>query len=130
MRFRTDFHFDRFLGLIPGEQSPARVACELPAKFDNADIIGFPFPMDEVLYEMPTNDVCQLLSDFFGVPVGEDALAALRDCTLIGDGSCPYCGGEMEWWANDYDYDEEDGHRVDIQVLRCQECGYQEEVLC
>lgn len=124
MRFKTDNYFDRFIGTIPGEHCRAKAASELPAKFEQADIIGFPFPMDEALYEMPVSDIIQILSDFFGVPVGEAAVAALRDCTIIGDGNCPYCGSELEWWANDND--EDDGHR--FQIYKCPDCGYEETV--
>ena len=129
MRIRIDRQFYDFLKMMPKKDS-VEASTELAKRFEEVGctITEYPTPIIEMVYEVAIADVLNILSDYFGVAeIPDKAWETFMDCSLIGDGNCPECGGEMEWAENDYDYDEETGHRVDFSILRCTNCGHEEK---
>lgn len=75
-------------------------------------------------------DVCDLLAGFLKVNrIHTDVFDAFCGLTVVGDGDCPVCGGNLI-------YDETEGHElkdgdyftpnswvVDLYVYHCPECG-------
>ena len=134
MKFKNDIHFYKFCKMFINEggadfihkHSVARV--ELAQEFDYADATEFPIPFSEAAYEFANRDIEQKCCAYFDrAEMPEGAWDLLMDCTLIGDGDCPECGGKMCFDHGDYDYDEEDGHRVDFDIFRCEDCGHEEQ---
>lgn len=131
MRIRIDRQFIEFLRLMPKRDS-MKASEELAKRFEEVGcaITEYPTPIIEMIYEVAIADVLSILADYFDVPeVPNKAWELFMDCSLIGDGDCPECGGEMVWAANDYDYDEETGQREDYSIIRCTNCGHEEREL-
>lgn len=131
MRIRIDRNFENFLKLMPQRDS-VKASTELAERFEEVGcaITEYPTPIIEMIYEVALLDVLNILADYFGVKeVPNKAWDIFMDCSLIGDGDCPECGGEMEWAENDYDYDEETGHKEYFTVYRCNNCGHEEKEL-
>lgn len=128
MRIRIDRQFYEFLKLMPKRDS-VEASTELAKRFEEVGcaITEYPTPIIEMIYDVALIDVLNILSDYFGVrEVPDKAWDLFMDCSLIGDGDCPECGGIMEWAENDYDYDEK-GHKEYFSVFRCTNCGYEEK---
>lgn len=129
MKIRIDRNFENFLKMMP-ERDAVQASAELAQKFESVGcaIADYPTPIIEMVYEIAILDVLDILADYFGVAeVPDKAWDAFMDCTLIGDGDCPECGGFMEWAENDWDLDEETGHKVNFTIYRCSNCGYEEK---
>ena len=78
-------------------------------------------------------DVCAVLAGFLygdeSRSVPADVFDAFCSLTIVGDGDCPHCGGELEFVEteghelNDGDYNTPNSYVVDNYVYRCAECG-------
>lgn len=58
-----------------------------------------------------------------------DMFKTICDCTIMGDGDCPECGGEMEYITGEchrtnVGQDEEPEYTMDSETFRCHACGY------
>ena len=88
---------------------------------------------DTVLGNTAVSDVCAVLADYLyndethSVPA--DVFDAFCALTVMGDGDCPHCGGELRFIEteghelNDGDYYTPNSYVIDNYVYQCRECG-------
>ncbi len=75
-------------------------------------------------------DVCEEIKDCLHLErISSDAFDAFCKLTLMGDGDCPHCGGDVEFMEtyghelNDGDYMTPNSYVVDGYVYRCKVCN-------
>ena len=138
MKFKIDNNFKRICGLHPEfpEIKPAMtISEELCAAFVNAGIIGdkednYGLPFIQVAGNAMMFDILDVLTKYFGIEsIYPEIWDALCTCTLMGDGDCPYCGGNLEFVEteghrlNDGDRWVDDSYIIDNYIYRCAVCG-------
>lgn len=79
------------------------------------------------------SDVCAVLAEYlFGDEthsVPADVFDAFCALTVMGDGDCPHCGGELRFIEteghelNDGDYYTPNSYVIDNYVYKCRDCG-------
>ena len=79
------------------------------------------------------SDVCAVLAEYLfsdethSIPA--DVFDAFCALTVMGDGDCPHCGGELRFVEteghelNDGDYYTPNSYVIDNYVYQCRECG-------
>lgn len=136
MRFKIDENLRK---IATAKQADAEtVAVELCAYMVNAGIVeDAPEHWGEsvLIATGPryVKDVCAVLAGFLygdkSRSIPADVFNAFCALTIVGDGDCPHCGGELEFVKtdghelNDGDYNTPNSYVIDNYVYRCVECG-------
>lgn len=78
-------------------------------------------------------DICELLAEYLynekTRPINADVFDAFCSLTVIGDGDCPKCGGELKFdetighELKDGDYYTPNSYVIDYYVYHCPICG-------
>lgn len=134
MRFKIDREFYTFCSLMP-KKDMTKVSMELANEFETADI-EYPVAVSDRIYEFSIEETQEKLRQYFNIYEITDAMwKAFLDCTLIGDGDCPECGGYMEW-SQDTCEDEFEGRGIFgeekfshhyFSIYTCPDCRHQEK---
>ena len=136
MRFKNDKNLKRVAAAKAVR--PETVAVELCAALIDAGMIEDPndnWGESVLIATGPqyVSDVCAVLSEYLyddetrSIPV--DVFDAFCALTVMGDGDCPHCGGELKFIETeghelkDGDYYTPNSYIVDNGVYRCVECG-------
>ena len=138
MRFKIDDNLNVVAAAMAAPVAPETVAVELCARFIDAGMIeDTPDNWGEsvLIATGPryVKDVCAVLSGFLygneSRSIPADVFDAFCALTIVGDGDCPHCGGELEFVEteghelNDGDYFTPNSYVIDNYVYRCVECG-------
>ena len=136
MRFKIDKNLNRVAAAKAAR--PETVAVELLAALVDAGMIEDPTENwgESVLIATGpryVKDVCAALAAYLyddeSRSIPADVFDAFCALTIIGDGDCPYCGGELVFVESeghelkDGDYFTPNSYIVDNYVYRCFECG-------
>lgn len=80
------------------------------------------------------SDVCAILAEYLYDdefhPIPADVFDAFCSLTIVGDGKCPHCGGELKCVETeghelkDGDYYTPNSYVIDYYIYECRECGY------
>lgn len=138
MRFKIDENLKRVAAEKAAPCAPEVVAKELCRKMVEAGLIE-----DEnehwgecvLIATGPryVSDVCAVLAEYLygdecrSIPA--DVFDSFCGLIVLGDGDCPYCGGELKFIETeghelkDGDYFTPNSYIVDNYVYRCVECG-------
>lgn len=85
--------------------------------------------MRELLGDQNPVDVCGIIEDCLKVPVTIEMLADFLTLTVIGDGNCPHCGGDLKFVEteghelHDGSHDVPNSYIIDNYVYTCPVCG-------
>ena len=136
MRFKIDENLNRVAAAKAAR--PETVAVELCARFIDAGMIeDTPDNWGESVLRATGP---QYVSDIFAVlaeylyndeshSVRADVFDAFCALVVMGDGNCPHCGGELEFYEkeghelNDGNYYTPNTYIIDNYVYRCADCG-------
>ena len=136
MRFKIDENLKRVAAAKAAR--PGTVAVELLAALVDVGMIEDPteyWGKSVLIATGPqyVSDVCAVLAEYLygdetrSIPA--DVFDAFCALTIVGDGDCPYCGGELEFVEveghelKDGDYFTPNSYVIDNWVYRCVECG-------
>lgn len=135
MRFKID---DNLRVVAGGKATPVdleTVAVELCGKLVEAGMIedtpdNFGASLLEATGPRYVADVCKILCGYLERDtIPADIWKAFCGLTIMGDGRCPRCGGEMEYVEDeghelrDGDYFTPNSFVKDFEVYKCRECG-------
>ena len=137
MRFKDDKKFLHFCLEMPDfpEICPLNeVARDLCALFVKAGMLQnipdeYGATMGELIGDKSPADVCAILAPYMRVPVTVEILNAFCGLTVIGDGLCPHCGGELKFVEteghelHDGTHDVPNSYIIDKYVYTCPLCG-------
>lgn len=76
-----------------------------------------------------TMPVCQIVDFLDSLSISGEGFNSFLKCTIMGDGDCPECGGEMEivdtvgYEIPSSDYDLPPDYIAEYDILRCPICG-------
>ena len=135
MRFKIDENLKRVAAV---KARPETVAVELCAALIDAGMIEDPNDNwgDSVLIATGpqyVSDVCAVLAEYLyndethSIPV--DVFDAFCSLTVMGDGDCPHCGGNLIFVEteghelNDGDYYTPNSYEIDYYIYHCAVCG-------
>lgn len=119
-------------------KEPATVAAELCARFIDAGMIendsaNWGESVLSATGPQYVSDVCAVLAEYLygdeSRSIPADVFDAFCALTVMGDGDCPECGGELKFIEteghelNDGDYYTPNSYVVDKYVYQCRECG-------
>ena len=138
MRFKIDENLNVVAAAKVAHVDPETVAVELCARFVDAGMIddttdNFCEPVLTATGPQYVSDICAVLAEylygdeFHSVPA--DVFDAFCALTIIGDGGCPYCGGDLKFVEteghelNDGDYYTPNSYIIDNYVYECRVCG-------
>ena len=134
MRFKIDNNLKAIAAFNGAD--PEAVATELCTRYSDALILEddpenvYGFPFIESVGTAKAADVCQVLADYLHIDsVPSDIFEALCKLVVIGDGPCPFCGGELKYYETegheikDGDYYTPNSWIIDNYVYHCQLCG-------
>lgn len=134
MRFKIDENFEKVVSLSPVKIDCEKASKELAAKFIEAGLIDFcPTRMgcevDDAI-DGYVGDICRVLIDYLGcVQVSEEAYEAFLRVIMLGDGDCPYCGGNMRYVETEgyetpsHDYMLPPNWNPTREIYECDWCG-------
>ena len=102
MKFKIDENFEKVLSLSPVKMDAEKASKELAAKFIEAGLLEeSKFNQGETIdYAIDgfVGAICRVLIDYLVVPeISNEAYLAFLQITMLGDGDCPYCGGNMKY---------------------------------
>ena len=135
MRFKIDENLNRVAAAKVAPVAPETVAVDLCKYMINAGIIEDTTEHwgESVLIATGpryVKDICDLLAGYLGVSrIHTDVFDAFCRLTVVGDGDCPHCGGELIYdetighELNDGDYFTPPSYVVDYYVYHCPVCG-------
>lgn len=138
MRFKNDKKLNVVAAAMAAPVANETVAVELCARLIDAGMIeDTPDNWGESVLRATgpqyVSDVCAVLADYLyndethSVPA--DVFDAFCALTVMGDGDCPHCGGELRFVEteghelNDGDYYTPNSYVIDNYVYQCRECG-------
>ena len=138
MQFKIDERLKVVAAAMVEPKDPATVAVELCARFvdagmitDDPDKYGCSFI--EMTGPQYVFDICKVLAGYLygdkSRSIQSGVFDALCRVTVLGDGDCPECGGELEFVEteghelNDGDYYIPNSYEIDCYVYRCRVCG-------
>ena len=117
-------------------KAPATVAVELCARMMDAgmlkdDYANYGVNLMRATGPQYVSDVHAVLADYLGIgmAIPSDVFRAFCRLMVMGDGNCPYCGGELEEMTpeghelNDGTYLTPNSYIVDKYVYHCPICG-------
>lgn len=136
MRFKIDENLNRVAAAKAAR--PETVAVELYTLLVETGMIedtteNLCASVSDATEQQYVSAVCAVLSGFLygdeyhSIPA--DVFDAFCALTIVGDGDCPHCGGELEFVEtdghelNDGDYNTPNSYVIDNYVYRCVECG-------
>lgn len=102
MKFKIDENFEKVLSLSPVKMDAEKASKELAAKFIEAGLLeeskfNQGQPIDYAIDGF-VGAICRVLINYLGVPeISDEAYQAFLRITMLGDGDCPYCGGNMKY---------------------------------
>lgn len=135
MRFKIDKYLEQVAAAKVAPVDTETVAVDLCKYMINAGIIeDTPEHWGESVLiatgPQYVKDICDLLAGYLGVDrIHTDVFDAFCRLTVVGDGDCPKCGGELKFIEkeghelNDGDYFTPNSYVIDNYVYRCVECG-------
>ena len=138
MRFKIDKNLIRVADAKVAPVDPAIVAVELCARFIDAGMIDdTPDNWGESVLAATgpqyVSDVCAVLAEYLygdeSHSIKSDVFDAFCALTVMGDGDCPHCGGELEFVEteghelNDGNYYTPNSYEIDNYIYRCRNCG-------
>ena len=142
MRFKIDENLKLVASAINPRSveaaRPENVAFELCARFIDAGMIeddaaNWGESVLRATGPQYASDVCAVLAEYLygdeSHSVPADVFDAFCALTVMGDGDCPHCGGELRFIETeghelkDGDYYTPNSYVVDKYVYQCRECG-------
>ena len=149
MRFKIDKHLERIAAAKVAPVDPETVGAAICALMDDPETVAVDLCKyminAGVIEDTPEHwgesvliatgpqyvkDICDLLAGYLGVDrVHTDVFDAFCRLTVVGDGDCPKCGGELIYdetighELNDGDYFTPPSYVVDYYVYHCRVCG-------
>lgn len=138
MRFKIDENLKRVAAEMAAPKDAETVSVELCSRFVDAGMIeesceNFGKPVLVATGPRYVSDVCAILAGYLygdeSRSISFDVFKAFSALVVMGDGDCPYCGGEMENIETE-GHEIKDGDRytpnsyvIDNYVYECRECG-------
>lgn len=138
MRFKNDKNLNVVAAAMAAPVANETVAVELCARFIDAGMIeNTPDNWGESVLRATgpqyVSDVCAVLAEYLyndeTHSIQADVFDAFCALTVMGDGDCPHCGGELRFIEteghelNDGDYYTPNSYVIDNYVYQCRECG-------
>lgn len=138
MRFKIDKNLNRVAAASVAPVDPETVAVALCRRMIDAGMIEDETEHwgESVLIATGpryVKDVCAVLAGFLygdeSHSIPSDVFDAFCGLIVMGDGDCPFCGGELVFdeteghELNDGDYYTPNSYEIDCYVYHCAECG-------
>ena len=138
MRFKIDKNLKVVAAAMVAPKDPETVAVELCARFVDAGMIENTNEnwCESVLTATGpqyVSDVCAVLAEYLygdeSHSVPADVFDAFCALTVMGDGDCPNCGGNLVFdeteghELNDGDYYTPNSYEIDYYIYHCAVCG-------
>lgn len=138
MRFKIDENLNRVAAAMSAPVANEAVAVELCARFIDAGMIeddpeNWGKSVLRATGPQYVSDVCAVLAEYlFGDEthsVPADVFDAFCALTVMGDGDCPHCGGELRFIEteghelNDGDHYTPNSYEIDYYIYHCAVCG-------
>lgn len=139
MKIRSDKYFNVFrLNILDSVYielaTTGAIDYDLCALFVKAGMLqdgpdSYGATMGELLGDKSPSDVCAVLAPYVRIPVTIEMLTDFLRLTVIGDGLCPYCGGDLKFVEteghelHDGSHDVPNSYIIDNYVYTCPVCG-------
>ena len=138
MQFKIDENLKRIAAAKVKAVSDEFFAIELCSRFIDAGMIeDTPDNWGESVLiatgPQYVSDVCAVLAEYLygdeSHSIPSDVFDAFCALTVMGDGDCPHCGGELRFIEteghelNDGDYYTPNSYEIDNYIYECRNCG-------
>lgn len=138
MRFENDYYLQKIAKAVPGypeRKTGEEIGRELCQRFVDSglvadDVENWGCPVITNCYCRKVEDVVKVLAGYLNVDsISSDLFDALCNLVFLGEGPCPYCGGEVEeieivaHMTDRGDYWTPPSYKYDYSIYRCRNCG-------